>query len=52
MQIHGVDAGGVSPGFVFAAATVVLFGWEAAVIVGEAMSAPRHEHLAEGPGSG
>ena len=33
VQIHGVDAGGVSLGFVFAAATVVLFGWEAAVIV-------------------
>jgi len=33
VQIHGVDAGGVSLGFVFAAATIVLFGWEAAVIV-------------------
>ncbi len=33
VQIHGVDAGGVSLGFVFAAATVVLFGWQAAVIV-------------------
>jgi diguanylate cyclase (GGDEF)-like protein len=33
VQIHGVDAGGVSLGFVFAAATVVLFGWEAAVLV-------------------
>ncbi|MEX2211620.1 MAG: diguanylate cyclase [Gaiellaceae bacterium] len=33
VQIHGVDAGGVSLGFVFAGATVVLFGWEAAVLV-------------------
>jgi diguanylate cyclase (GGDEF)-like protein len=39
VQIHGVDAGGVSLGFVFAAATVVLFGWEAAVIVGGAAPA-------------
>ena len=33
VQIHGVDAGGVSLGFVFAAAAVVLLGWEAAVLV-------------------
>ena len=39
VEIHGVDAGGVSLGFVFAAATVVLFGWEAAVIVGGAAPA-------------
>ncbi|HEV8251485.1 MAG TPA: diguanylate cyclase, partial [Gaiellaceae bacterium] len=39
VQIHGVDAGGVSLSFVFAAATVVLFGWEAAVIVSSAAPA-------------
>jgi diguanylate cyclase (GGDEF)-like protein len=42
VQIHGVDAGGVSLGFVFAAATVVLFGWEAAVIVAAAAPAAVH----------
>jgi len=42
VQIHGVDAGGVSLGFVFATATVVLFGWEAAVIVSSAAPAVVH----------
>ena len=42
VQIHGVDAGGVSLGFVFAAAAVVLFGWEAAVIVTFAATAIVH----------
>ena len=42
VQIHGVDAGGVSLGFVFAAAAVVLFGWEAAVIVTAAAPAIVH----------
>lgn len=36
VPIPGVDARGVSLGFVFTAATVVLFGWEAAVVVGAA----------------
>jgi diguanylate cyclase (GGDEF)-like protein len=45
VQIHGVDAGGVSLGFVFAAAAVVLFGWEAAVIV--TFAAPAIVHAFE-----
>jgi diguanylate cyclase (GGDEF)-like protein len=45
VQIHGVDAGGVSLGFVFAAATVVLFGWEAAVLL--AAAAPAIVHALE-----
>ena len=33
VPVEGVDAGGVSLGFVFAVAAILLFGWEAGVIV-------------------
>jgi len=34
VPIDGIDTGGVSLGFVFCVATIVLYGWEAGVIVG------------------
>ena len=33
VPIEGVDAGGVTLGFVFAVAAIVLFGWQAGVFV-------------------
>ena len=33
MPVEGVDAGGVTLGFVFAVAAIVLLGWQAGVIV-------------------
>src|SRR4051794_41762435 len=33
VPVEGVDAGGVSLGFVFVLAAILLFGWEAGVIV-------------------
>jgi diguanylate cyclase (GGDEF)-like protein/putative nucleotidyltransferase with HDIG domain len=36
VPVEGVDAGGVSLGFVFVLAAILLFGWEAAVIVAAA----------------
>jgi diguanylate cyclase (GGDEF)-like protein len=45
VPILGVDAGGVSLGFVFAAAALVLFGWEAAVII--TFAAPGIVHALE-----
>ncbi|MBA3347336.1 MAG: GGDEF domain-containing protein, partial [Actinobacteria bacterium] len=38
VPLDGIDAGGVSLGFVFCVATIVLYGWEAGVIV--AFAAP------------
>ena len=34
VPVDGIDTGGVSLGFVFCVATIVLYGWEAGVIVG------------------
>ena len=34
VPLDGIDTGGVSLGFVFCIASIVLFGWEAGVIVG------------------
>ena len=34
VPLDGIDTGGVSLGFVFCVATIVLYGWEAGVIVG------------------
>jgi hypothetical protein len=36
VPVEGVDAGGVTLGFVFAVAAIVLFGWQAGVIVAAA----------------
>src|SRR5207244_11392230 len=41
--VEGVDAGGVTLGFVFAVAAIVLFGWQAGVIV--AAGGPTVTHL-------
>ena len=41
VPVEGVDAGGVTLGFVFAVAAVVLFGWQAGVIM-SAAAARRH----------
>jgi diguanylate cyclase (GGDEF)-like protein len=43
VPIEGIDSGGVTLGFVFAIATIVLFGWEAGVLV--AASGPTMTHL-------
>ena len=43
VPVEGVDAGGVTLGFVFAVAAIVLFGWEAGVIV--AAGGPTVTHL-------
>ena len=43
VPVEGVDAGGVSLGFVFAVAAIVLFGWQAGVIV--AAGGPTVTHL-------
>jgi diguanylate cyclase (GGDEF)-like protein len=43
VPIEGIDSGGVTLGFVFAVATIVLFGWEAGVLV--AASGPTVTHL-------
>jgi diguanylate cyclase (GGDEF)-like protein/putative nucleotidyltransferase with HDIG domain len=43
VPVEGVDAGGVSLGFVFAVAAIVLFGWQAGVIV--AAGGPTVMHL-------
>jgi diguanylate cyclase (GGDEF)-like protein len=43
VPVEGVDAGGVSLGFVFAAAAILLFGWQAGVIV--AAGGPTVTHL-------
>jgi diguanylate cyclase (GGDEF)-like protein len=43
VPIEGIDSGGVTLGFVFAIATIVLFGWEAGVLV--AASGPTVTHL-------
>ncbi|HET6945221.1 MAG TPA: diguanylate cyclase [Gaiellaceae bacterium] len=43
VPVEGVDAGGVTLGFVFAVAAILLFGWEAGVIV--AAGAPTVTHL-------
>src|SRR5256885_4054380 len=42
-DLEGVDAGGVTLGFVFAVAAIVLFGWQAGVIV--AAGGPTVTHL-------
>ena len=34
VPVEGIDSGGITLGFVFAVATIVLFGWEAGVLVG------------------
>jgi hypothetical protein len=38
VPLDGIDTGGVSLGFVFCTAAIVLYGWEAGVVVG--MAAP------------
>ena len=38
MPLDGIDTGGVSLGFVFCTAAIVLYGWQAGVVVG--MAAP------------
>jgi diguanylate cyclase (GGDEF)-like protein len=43
VPVEGVDAGGVTLGFVFAVAAIVLFGWQAGVIV--AAGGPTVTHL-------
>jgi len=43
VPVEGVDAGGVTLGFVFAVAATVLFGWQAGVIV--AAGGPTVTHL-------
>ena len=43
VPVEGVDAGGVSLGFVFAVAAILLFGWQAGVIV--AAGGPTVTHL-------
>jgi diguanylate cyclase (GGDEF)-like protein len=43
VPVEGVDAGGVTLGFVFAVAAILLFGWHAGVIV--AAGAPTVTHL-------
>jgi diguanylate cyclase (GGDEF)-like protein len=43
VPVEGVDAGGVTLGFVFAVAALVLFGWQAGVIV--AAGGPTVTHL-------
>jgi diguanylate cyclase (GGDEF)-like protein len=43
VPVEGVDAGGVTLGFVFAVAAILLFGWEAGVIV--AAGGPTVTHL-------
>jgi diguanylate cyclase (GGDEF)-like protein/putative nucleotidyltransferase with HDIG domain len=43
VPVEGVDAGGVTLGFVFAVAAILLFGWQAGVIV--AAGAPTVTHL-------
>ena len=43
VPVEGVDAGGVTLGFVFAVAAIVLFGWAAGVIV--AAGGPTVTHL-------
>ena len=43
VPVEGVDAGGVTLGFVFAIAAIVLFGWQAGVIV--AAGGPTVTHL-------
>ncbi|MHB8470803.1 MAG: bifunctional diguanylate cyclase/phosphohydrolase [Gaiellaceae bacterium] len=46
VPVEGVDSGGLTVGFVFAVATIVLFGWQAGVIV--AAGAPTVAHLLGG----
>ena len=43
VPVEGVDAGGVTLGFVFAVAAIVLFGWQAGVLV--AAGGPTVTHL-------
>src|SRR5207244_11620895 len=43
VPVEGVDAGGVTLGFVFAVAAILLFGWQAGVIV--AAGGPTVTHL-------
>src|SRR5262249_20274436 len=43
VPVEGMDAGGVTLGFVFAVACICLFGWDAGVLV--AASAPALSHL-------
>jgi diguanylate cyclase (GGDEF)-like protein len=43
VPVEGVDAGGVTLGFVFAVATIILFGWAAGVFV--AVGGPALAHL-------
>ncbi|HEY7969909.1 MAG TPA: hypothetical protein VID95_07930, partial [Candidatus Limnocylindrales bacterium] len=42
VPIEGVDAGGVTLGFVFAVAAIVLYGWQAGVIVAAAATTVAH----------
>ncbi len=45
VPVHGTEAGGIALGYVFAVAAIVLFGWEAGVIVG--FAAPVLMHMFE-----
>jgi diguanylate cyclase (GGDEF)-like protein len=45
VPLEGIDAGGVTLGFVFAIATIVLFGWQAGIIV--AAGGPTLMHLVQ-----
>ena len=47
VPLDGIDTGGVSLGFVFCTAAIVLYGWEAGVVVG--MAAPIMQLLEHRP---